>query len=346
MFTHEEASITQHIKFPTGKTARSVAATACRRVEEVRPILDRLADEKGVLISFGNGTRQRYGLPPLIPGVFEFTLIRSSRETLTDWHRRFAELFSALYETGYFVDYCKRPTGPVRYLPVNKTIEAHPLALPSDQLEAILDRHKVFAVGLCQCRLTQKIMDRSCERPLETCVGYGDAAGRLAQRGQMRRVTKRDVLAIKAEAQSAGLATLVLEVGTRKGTSGFSCSCCGCCCHALRTVSEFNKPGMIARPHFLPQTFLDRCTYCAGCMKVCPMGAQVVDPQRKSHRHLLERCIGCGLCAVACQMQHAIRMDPVDKYRDPPEGLIAGLLQLAPNYLRNAWSVWRNRPEA
>jgi len=273
MFTHEEASLAQHIKFPTGKTAASVAAAEHRPVEEVRPILDRLAGGKYVLLSLGNGRKRRYGLPPLMPGVFEMVLVRPSWDTLTDWHRRFAELFSALYDTGYLVDYCERPTGPVRYLPVNKIIDAHPLALPSDRLESILDGYKVFAVGLCQCRMTQKIVDRGCDRPMETCVGYGDAAEHLIRDGRMRSVTKRDVLKIKAEAESAGLATFVVDMGTRKSASGFSCSCCGCCCHALRTVSEFNMPGMIARPHFLPQIQHDKCTYCTECMKICPMGA-------------------------------------------------------------------------
>jgi Pyruvate/2-oxoacid:ferredoxin oxidoreductase delta subunit len=346
MFTHEEALLAQHIRFPTGKTARSVAAMARRPVDQVRSTLDHLAGNKHLLLGFGTGRKKRYGLPPLIPGVFEMALVRSSWDTLTDWHRRFAELFSALYDTGYLAHYCERPTGPIRYLPVNKTIEAHPLALPSDQLETILDRYTAFAVGLCQCRMTQKIVDRGCDRPMETCVGYGDAAEHLIRQDRMRRVTKRDVLKIKAEAESAGLATFVVDMGTRKSASGFSCSCCGCCCHALRSVSEFDMPGMIARPHFLPEWRVDACTYCAECAKVCPTGALVVNTKEKSHRHLVERCIGCGLCAVACRKQRAIRMEPVAKYRDPPDGLFSGLLRLAPNHLRNAWSVWRKRREA
>ncbi|NIO70653.1 MAG: hypothetical protein GTO14_10805, partial [Anaerolineales bacterium] len=75
--------------------------------------------------------------------------------------------------------------------------------------------------------------------------------------------------------------------------------------------------------------------------KVCPVGATVVDAKGKSHQHLPERCIGCGLCAVACDKQHAIQMEPTPKYRQPPKSLLSTLLQIAPNYLRNAWSVWR-----
>ena len=182
-------------------------------------------------------------------------------------------MFEALYETGYFVDYAKHPVSTVRYLPVRQTIEAHPMALPSDRLEEVLDRYKVFAVGLCQRRMAEKIVDRGCDRPLENCVAFGDVAEFLIRNGRMRRVEKRDILEIKAEAEASGLATFISEMEMGKNTSGASCSCCGCCCHGLRTISEFNMPGMIAPPHFIPQVDLTKCTYCGKCANACPVGA-------------------------------------------------------------------------
>jgi electron transport complex protein RnfB len=341
MYTEEEVSLVRHLKALPGKTATAVAAAAHRPVEEVRPILEQLAHEKFVLLSSGTGDKKRYYLMPLMPGVFEMALIRTSLDTLTDWHRRLAELFAALYDTGYFVDYVTHPISTVRYLPVGEVIEAHPMALPSDRLEEVLDRYKVFAVGLCQCRMTEEIVGRGCGRSLENCVGFGDAAEFLIRNGKMRQVKKKDVLEIKAKAEAEGLVTWMLETELGKSTSGASCSCCGCCCGALRTISEFNAPGMIAPPHFVPKVDLTKCTYCGQCAKVCPMGAMVVDTKGRSHQHLTERCIGCGLCAVACDKQHAIQMEPTPKYRQPPRSLLSTLLQIAPNYLRNAWYVRR-----
>jgi Pyruvate/2-oxoacid:ferredoxin oxidoreductase delta subunit len=341
MFTEEEASLVRYLRALPGKTAAAVAAAAHRPVEEVRPILERLALEKFVLLSSGTGDKERYHLLPLMPGAFEMVLVRTSLNTLTDWHRRFAELIEALYETGYFVDYAEHPFSTVRYVPVGQTIEAHPMALPSDRLEEILDRYEVFAVGLCQCRMAQEIVGRGCGRSMENCVGFGDAAELLIRHGRMRRVEKKDVLEIKAEAEAAGLATWMFETELGKSSSGASCSCCGCCCDALRTISQFNAPGMIAPPHFMPKVDLTKCMYCGKCAKICPVGAVVVDTKGKSHQHLRERCIGCGLCAVACDKQHAIQMDPTPKYREPPRSLISALFQIAPNYLRSAWSVWR-----
>jgi Pyruvate/2-oxoacid:ferredoxin oxidoreductase delta subunit len=341
MYTEEEVSLVRYLKALPGKTATAVAAAAHRPVEEVRPILERLAHEKFVLLSFGIGNKKRYYLMPIVPGAFEMTMVRTSLDTLTDWHRRFAELFAALYETGYFVDYAEHTASTVRYLPVREAIEAHPMALPSDRLEEILDRYKVFAVGLCQCRMTEEIVGRGCDRPLENCVVFGNVAEFLIRHDKMRRVEKKDVLEIKTEAEAAGLASFIAEIELGESISGASCSCCGCCCGALRTISEFNMPGMIALPHFMPKVDITKCTYCGQCAKICPVGARVVDVKGRSHQHLNERCIGCGLCAVACDREHAIQMEPTPKYRQPPRRLLTALLQTAPNYLRNAWSVWR-----
>jgi Pyruvate/2-oxoacid:ferredoxin oxidoreductase delta subunit len=343
MYTEEEASLVRHLRPLPGKTAAAVAVQARRPVKEVRPILERLAHEKFVLLSSGAGEKKRYYLMPIVPGVFEIAMVRTSLDTLTDWHRRFAELFSALYETGFFMDYAEHPVPWVRYVPVGETIETHPKALPSDRLEEVLDRYKVFAVGLCQCRMAERIVGRGCDRPLENCVVFGGVAEFLIRHGKMRQMEKKDILEIKAEAASAGLASFVAETELVKDSGGAVCSCCGCCCGALRTISQFNAPGLIAPPHFLPQVDLAKCTYCGQCASACPVGATVVDVKSQLHQHLPERCIGCGLCAVACRRVHAIQMEPTPKYREPPRSWLSTLLHIAPNHLRNAWSVWRNR---
>ena len=60
IYTEEEASLVRHLRPLPGKTAAVVAAAAHRPVEEVRPILERLAHEKFVLLSSGIGNKKRY----------------------------------------------------------------------------------------------------------------------------------------------------------------------------------------------------------------------------------------------------------------------------------------------
>jgi Pyruvate/2-oxoacid:ferredoxin oxidoreductase delta subunit len=343
MCSEEEAAILAHITLPRGRTAAAVAAAVHRPLEEVAPVLEHLAHEKHVLLTSGSGSTKRYHLMPIVPGIFEAVLVRTSTETLTDWHRRFAELFEALYDTGFVTDYLHHPVPVVRYVPVQQTIHNNALALPSDKLEAVLDRYTSFGVGLCQCRLTTEITGSGCGKSLEVCVGFGPLVEKLIRSGQMRRTEKQEVLEIKASAEAEGLVNFVCEAELQQGASGVSCSCCGDCCHILRTISDFNMPGLVAPPHFRPAIDVQQCIHCGRCARACPMGAIAVDPKGKTLEYFAERCIGCGLCATACDKKHAITMEPVAHYTEVPTRPLAALRKLVPNYLRNVWTAWRSR---
>ena len=377
LFTEEEAGVARHLGLYTGCSATKLARAEHRPVEQIQPILDRLCDEKRVILSTGptdgkkgtgpicrNGPRptsgrcpashkldlspfshppagRRYRMLPIVPGIFEMALFSHTPESLTEWHHRFVELFEALYETGYSLDYQERTTPFVRYLPVGKAIDAHPMALPTDKLEVVLDEFKVFGVGQCQCRLAMQALGQGCGKPLGNCMVMGQWAERGIAEGLMRQVSKREAVEIKREAEAHGLVNWMMNVRSTKGQC--SCSCCGCCCHALRMINEFNAPGSIAPPHFLPWLDTSKCTYCGLCAQNCPMGAMVVDTQQKTHRHLRERCIGCGLCVLACDLQHALDMEPVPDYKLPYRSWYSLLAHSAPGAMMTSWKLWRER---
>ena len=343
--TEEEAAAVRHLGVFSGRSAADVARAEHITPEDARRILDQIACQKRAIAGGGPPENRRYRLLPIMPGVFEMVLIACTPESLSAWHRRFIELFETLYETGYALDYQKHVTPMVRYLPVGKSIEAHPMALPSDQLEVVLDRFDTFGVGQCQCRLTTQTLGRGCGKPLGNCTVMGQWAQRGIEDGWLKPVSKNNVLEIKREAESHGLATWMMNVESTRGQA--SCSCCGCCCHAMRVVTEFNVPGMIAPPHFMPRLDQARCTFCGKCGKGCPMGAIVVDARNGGEngtwRHLTERCVGCGLCAVACERQHALAMEPVPDYKLPYRSWFALIARAAPGMLRTSWQVWRER---
>ena len=167
------------------------------------------------------------------------------------------------------------PTPLVRYLPVGKAIEAHPMALPTDKLEVVLDQFETFGIGQCQCRMAMQVLGRGCGKPLGNCTVMGQWAERGIEEGMLRQVSKKEALEIKREAESHGMVNWMMNVESPRGQC--SCSCCGCCCHAMRMVNEFNAPGFIAPPHFLPRLDAAKCISCGRCAKSCPMGAIVVD---------------------------------------------------------------------
>jgi hypothetical protein len=104
MFTEEEASVVRHMKSMKPRSAKALARLEHRPVEEVTTILERLDDEKNVLLSFRAKKHELYSILPIAPGTFEMVLMRTSEDTMTPWHRRFAQLFEDLYGTGRAAD--------------------------------------------------------------------------------------------------------------------------------------------------------------------------------------------------------------------------------------------------
>lgn len=317
VFTEEEARAVRHLRGArAGKTAAEIAEAEHRSEEEISRIMDVLVDEKHVILASDREEKRRYLLQPILPGAWESILVRTSLDSLTDWHIKFVELFLPLYQTGFTtIHRGRRPPG-IRYLPVGQSVEYSPTAaLPSDKLGEIFDHYNDFAVGLCQCRMGAGIIGQSCGRPMENCITMGRLATSLVKSGQMRRINIKEALEIKAEAEASGLVswTSNFEIGK----SNTSCSCCGCCCMMMRTISEFNAPGYIAPPHFMPEVDSNKCSYCGKCARSCPMGAWTVDTKRKTRSFNSIRCIGCGLCYVACDKEKAIELKPVPGYKPP-----------------------------
>jgi len=316
LFTEEEASAVRHMKGArAGKTAQEIAKAENRSVEDIVRIMDVMADEKRIILSRGTGEDRKYFLQPLLPGSWETILVRTSMDTLTDWHKKFVELFLPLYDTGFTTLHLgKRPPG-IRYLPVGQSIERNSMALPSDKLGEIFQHYNDFAVGLCQCRMGTEIIGRDCGRPKENCVTMGPLALREIESGAMRRINMKEALEIKAEAEANGLVSWTM--GMEVGGSNTSCSCCGCCCMMMRTISEFNAPGYIAPPHFMPEVDEEKCAYCGKCARACPMGAWIVNTKAKIRAFESIRCVGCGLCYAACDKEKAVALKPVAGYEPP-----------------------------
>lgn len=309
LFTEEEAMVMRHLKPGLPQTAKSLADAEHRPVEDIQKILHTLAVEKHIILRLGEGDAAIYMVMPIVPGIFEFALARQSMDTLTDWHRRFCELFEKLYETGYVVDHAVKGAATIKYLAMGRVVRSSPMAYPSDKLEEVFAKHKSFGLTLCQCRIAEKVVGRGCGKPMDVCMPLGPIAEMSIKAGRSRRITMKDALEIKAEAEACGLVTWIDALDPAIG--GTSCSCCGDCCHFMRRVSEFNVPASIAPPHFIPRVDPDKCNSCGKCALACPMGAVTVDVVNSRYTWNAHRCIGCAQCAAACGKLRAIEMTAV-----------------------------------
>ena len=157
VFTEDEARLVRRIPLFRGRTAAKIAVAERRPIDEVTASLEHLATKRRAIGAVGTAGQRKYLWMPIMPGMFEMVLIGESLEQLSPWHRRFAELFEALYETGYVAHYLRgrsRPMPVLRAIPIGQTIETHPMAIPSDRLEVVLERYDAFGIGQCQCRMT------------------------------------------------------------------------------------------------------------------------------------------------------------------------------------------------
>ncbi len=348
MYTEEEASLARHIKTLKKLTAAELAKLENRPVEEVRKIMERLANEKHILASFGTGNDKRYGIMPMAPGTFESVQMDRSvgtpNDALADWRKRFAELYEELYSTGYMSELAKNFPAVLRTLPIGRSIESNPSALPSDKLEEVFDRYNNFAVGNCGCRMTMRQVGEDCGRPLEVCTAMGDYVDFIINKGLMRRAEKKEIIEIKKQAEESGLVHWIGNYDELSGKYGnFSCSCCGCCCVAFRQMTEFNLPSTFAPPHFVPDFNLIKCDYCGQCAKRCQLGAITINTTVKSLTHSALRCIGCGQCSLACDKKQAVEMKPVPKFKKPGNSLLLLGIKSLPQFLRMTWSAWKER---
>lgn len=338
MYTDDEADLVVHLPIMRPQTAIKIAKKAGRSLPEVEQTLHRLAFTKKVILAAGDP--RKYTILPVVPGTFEMALMTTDLTTHNQWHQKFAELFERLWDTGFTADYPgSAKFSPVRYLPVGEVSDTLQMAWPSDKLEQILGPYDDFAVGHCQCRIAMQMIDKGCGKPTENCVSMGPMTGPLIERGMMRKTDRAEVIAIKREAEKAGCVTWMMN-GTGGKYGNGSCSCCGCCCHALRGVKEFNTPGLISKPHFLPKYDPDACTLCEECVDICPMNAWSLSGNQMSFNRA--RCIGCGLCVGACDFG-ALELTPVDEVVSPVRSMKILLLGMSPGYLTNSVRVWAKR---
>jgi NAD-dependent dihydropyrimidine dehydrogenase PreA subunit len=328
LYTEEEAEIVSSVGY-IGLPARAIARRLKRPVRQVRPILESLAG-RFLIQSLSMKGIPVYGFLPLAPGVFEAQMIRSKGEH-GEYYKEFSRRFEAFYE-----EYCTwlrpRLEGKDlrfgRIIPIEQSLDRSPglsvIALDTDRYSEMVERNHSFAlVNVCSCRHEAELLGKGCGRPKDVCSAMGWLADYVAEKGMGRRVSKEEFLDAKARAAEAGLVNLVDNLENPLQV----CSCCGCCCGALRMLGQFNIPTIIAKSHFEAIVDGSRCAGCGACAEVCPMSAislKRATPRARRKRASIEagRCIGCGLCVSRCDDRKAVTLHAREAYKPPAKSML------------------------
>ncbi|HUU03797.1 MAG TPA: 4Fe-4S dicluster domain-containing protein [Myxococcota bacterium] len=92
-----------------------------------------------------------------------------------------------------------------------------------------------------------------------------------------------------------------------KPTKCVGCRTCEVACTFAHSSAGWLGHSRIKVHAVAPERFVQiTCMQCikAACIKVCPTEALVRNPGTRAVELIEERCIGCGLCEVACPFGH------------------------------------------
>ena len=309
IFSPEDAALALRLK-PLPETAAMVARRLRRPTDEMRETLDGMA-ERGQIFSFRLRGRRYYALAPFIVGIWEFQLNHIDREL--------AELFEAYAPT---LLGALGGTAPhlARVIPVNRRIEARAEVVPYDDLKALLERCSSFRVADCLCRKEQALLGKPCSHTSETCMSFSKEPNAYQDSPEWgREITREEALELLERVEEEGLVHCTYNV---RREPFFVCNCCSCCCGFLRAVSEHGAPYMLARSNYVSAIDRETCSECGDCSgDRCPVAAISAD----SGGYVVDqgRCIGCGVCALACSYD-AIQLvpRPEPERLSPPDTLI------------------------
>jgi ferredoxin len=207
---------------------------------------------------------------------------------------------------------------------VNRKLVAEwPVAPYEDAIE-IIEKQETIAVAPCICRTRSGLLNKSCGKPVETCLLFGHQADYYVSNRMGRTISKDEAHAIIKRSDESGL--VIQPFNSQK--IGVMCSCCGDCCEMLGSLKRQPSPAASVKSNYFARVDADLCIGCGTCIGRCEMEANVLrDDTTVIDRN---RCIGCGLCVSTCTAE-AVRLvkKPESELYEPPESVAAMFTSLA-----------------
>jgi len=291
------------------QTAEEYAEKNGFSVEEAREKLERMA-LRGLIFRRHRERGDEYGQHPFVMGFLEWQGGRP--DEAKDW----------LVPTSIYMVTSKFGSRMSQTMPFYRTLPQHPefvegsVIKPYDDIEAMLDKHRRFAVGVCMCRLMDKMKPKNpCTHPLETCIETDDYADYYIETGIGREITKEEALAILREGEKDG--RIIQATNSQEGEN--FCSCCACGCGMLWLKKQFPGPAAELWSNHYSEIDYDKCIGCGKCVTRCTFGYITKDPETKKVSVDQSACLGCGLCVSTCPTKAIVlRQKSEDKLYTPP----------------------------
>jgi NAD-dependent dihydropyrimidine dehydrogenase PreA subunit len=285
LFTPEEAAAAVLLT-PFPEEAGQVAARAGLDPAVLEALLESMAG-KGLVFRVRRGGRTLYSAIPFMIGLYEYSVVKVDQEL--------AALFKEYYESAYMDEMGASGVPGFKVLPIGDHIEAEIALFPYAMLKQAVVEARKISVTDCICRKEARLTGGGCDRPMETCLGFGAAAEFYIENGIGREITAEEALDIIERADRAGL----VHAGTNTVHLSNLCNCCPCCCASMKGITtRGHDRRLYLNALFEAVVDQEECTGCGDCEDRCPVGALTLAAAASVSR---DECLGCGLCAGACE---------------------------------------------
>jgi len=291
------------------QTAEQYASKNGLTAEEATKKLDRMAF-RGLILRRHREGGDQYGQHPFVMGFLEWQGNRAGQGKT--W----------LYATGIYMVSSKFGSRMSQTMPFYRTLPHHKefvegsIVKPYDDIDAMLDKHRRFAVGVCMCRLMDKMKPNNpCTHPLETCIETDDYADFYIETGIGREITKEEAREILRQGEKDG--RIIQATNSQEGEN--FCSCCACGCGMLFLKKQYPGPSAALWSNHFSEIDYDKCISCGKCVSRCTFGYIHKDEQTKKVTINQQDCLGCGLCVSTCPTKAIkLRQKSEDKLYTPP----------------------------
>jgi len=290
-------------------TAEEFALKNGLEVDDARARLERMA-AKGLIFRRHRERGDEYNTHPFVMGFLEWQ--GGKPDAAQSW----------LVPTSLYMISSKFGNRMSQTMPFYRTLPMHPelvegsTIMPYDNVEALLDKHRRFAVGTCMCRLMGKVKpNNTCTHPLETCIETDDYADFYIETGIGREITKEEALAILREGEKDG--RIIQATNSREGEN--FCSCCACGCGMLALKRMFPGPSAAMWSNYYAEVNAEKCIACGKCEKRCGFGYIKFDKENRKVTIDTPNCLGCGLCVSSCPTKAlTLRQKSTENLYTPP----------------------------
>ena len=312
LFTEEEAELATSLHM-IPEQVKDIAERLGRDEDKLEKLLKTMLKKGLVLYASRNGI-ETYMQAQFVIGIWEYQVDLLTKELIKDFNEYVPYLTDEMY---------KHKTQQLRVVPVSASINAETKIMDYEEAEKIIKSQSKIIVAPCICRKEHTMLDKGCDKPLETCLVFAGGAYYYEERNIGRTISQDEAIEILHNAIDNGL---VLQPGNSKRPLNI-CMCCACCCQILKNLINTEKPAKIINSSYFAQVDEEQCTACEACEEVCPMDAITIEETAFVN---VDRCIGCGLCITRCEFDSMTLKPKKDSEKwVPPDNIIGTYTDIA-----------------